>query len=36
VDKSRITEIRNQIASGQYQINAARVAEKIIGFEAGL
>ena len=35
-DKSRVTELRNQIANGQYQINFDKVAEKILGLEAEL
>lgn len=35
-DKSRVTQIRNQIANGQYQINFDKVAEKILGLEAEL
>lgn len=36
VDKGRVTELRNQIASGQYQVNVDRLAGKILGFEADL
>ena len=36
VDTSRVTELRNQIANGQYQINFSQVAEKILGLEADL
>lgn len=36
VDRSRVTEIRNQISSGQYNIDSARVAEKMLGFDAAL
>lgn len=36
VDKGRVTELRNQIASGQYQVNFDRLAGKILGFEADL
>lgn len=36
VDTSRVTELRNQIANGQYQINYNQVADKILGFEADL
>ncbi len=34
VDKVRVTELRTQIANGQYQINPDRIADKILGFEA--
>lgn len=36
VDTSRVTELRNQIANGQYQINFSQVADKILGLEADL
>jgi negative regulator of flagellin synthesis FlgM len=36
VDKVRITELRNQIANGQYQINDQSVAERILKFETEL
>ncbi len=36
VDISRVEEIRSRLESGQYEINTERVAEKILGFEAGL
>ena len=35
-DRARIGEIRNQIAKGDYRIDAARLAEQILGFESGL
>jgi len=36
VDKVRVTELRNQIANGQYQFNYDRIAERILGFESEL
>ncbi len=36
VDTSRVTELRNQIANGQYQINYSELADKILGFENDL
>ncbi len=36
VDASRVTELRKQIANGQYQINFSEVAEKILAFEKDL
>ena len=36
VDKVRVTELRNQIANGQYQFNYYRIAERILGFESEL
>lgn len=36
VDKGRVTELRNQIANGQYQVNFERLADKILGFETDL
>lgn len=36
VDKARVTALRNQIASGQYQFNYDRIAERILGFESEL
>ncbi|MDT8428273.1 MAG: flagellar biosynthesis anti-sigma factor FlgM [Pseudomonadales bacterium] len=36
VDRARVTELRNQIANGQFEINSSRVAEKILGFDAAL
>lgn len=36
VDRVRVTELRNQIANGQFEINSSRVAEKILGFDAAL
>lgn len=36
VNKARVTELRNQIAAGQYQINYNSLAGKILGFESDL
>ena len=36
VDGQRVQELRNAIASGQYQVDSTRVAEKLIAFEARL
>lgn len=36
VDNSRVTELRTRIANGQYQVEPARLAGKILGFESGL
>lgn len=36
VDRTRITELRNQIASGEYQTDSKRLAEKILKFESDL
>lgn len=36
VDNARVTEVRNALNSGNYEIDAARVAEKIIEFESRL
>jgi len=36
VDATRVTEIRTLLANDQFEINSAQLAEKILGFEAGL
>lgn len=36
VDTQRVEDIRKSIANGSFEINAPRVAEKMLGFEARL
>jgi flagellar biosynthesis anti-sigma factor FlgM len=36
VNKVRVTELRNQIANGQYQINYQSVAQRLLGLESEL
>lgn len=36
VDAARVEEIRQQIASGTYRINAENLADRLIRFELGL
>lgn len=36
VDRGRVTELRNQIANGEYNIDSQRVADRILAFESDL
>jgi negative regulator of flagellin synthesis FlgM len=36
VDASRVSELREKINAGQYQIDSSRVADKILAFERNL
>lgn len=36
VDRNRVTELRNQIAAGDYKIDAGRLADKLLAFDSKL
>lgn len=36
VDSTRVSELRDQIANGEFEIDGARVADKILSFESQL
>lgn len=36
VDQARVTELRNQIANGSYEVDSQQVAAKILAFESEL
>lgn len=36
VDSARVSELRNQIANGEYNIDSQRVADRILAFESDL
>ncbi|MGM0633659.1 MAG: flagellar biosynthesis anti-sigma factor FlgM [Pseudomonadota bacterium] len=36
VDRGRVTELRSQIASGEYQIDSQQVADRLLAFESDL